>query len=185
MAAIKQDWTKDRLSFRCHAKEIRGNNTTSPRPPQALTPIYGEPVNLVEGLTEEEVTTYQEANPDFVPLFKIEVLELPSSPPQPTLQVKPPKGTESLSRDAVAELKMAITAIRAELAKSRRIQATELEELNLRTPKAPHKILIASQLPLPFWQELVTLLKSFRNVLAWAHIGLRGLDVWLYRTKSI
>ena len=41
-----------------------------------LAPICGEPVNLVEGLTEEEVTVYKEENLDFVPLFEMDVLEL-------------------------------------------------------------------------------------------------------------
>ena len=81
-----------------------------------LTPICGKPVNLVEGLTEEEVIAYQEANPYFVPLFESDVLGLLSSLPQPTPQLEPPEGTKSLSCNVADELEMATTTIRAELA---------------------------------------------------------------------
>ena len=65
-------------------------------------------MNFVEGLIKEEVTAYQEAN--------LDVLELLSSPPQPTPQLEPPEGTKSLSCNVADELEMATTTIRAELA---------------------------------------------------------------------
>ena len=64
------------MSFSRNERKIRINTITSPLPPHALSLVYGEPVTLVEGLIEEEVTTYWEANLDFVPLFKINVLEV-------------------------------------------------------------------------------------------------------------
>ena len=136
-ATIKQDWTKDRLPFRRGSRKIRIPTTTSQRPPQALTPICGEAVNFVEGLTEEEVTAYQDANPDFFPLFEIYVLELLYSPPPLTDALTPPEDAVVVSHEAAAELALAFMAMRAERAESDRVQATALEELNLGTSNGP------------------------------------------------
>ena len=78
-------------------------------------------MNFVEGLIKEEVTAYQDANPDFVPLFEIEVLELISSPPPPTPLLALSEGAGPLSHEVAAKLEMATTVIRAELTKSERV----------------------------------------------------------------
>ena len=72
----------------------------------------------------------------------------------------------------VVELELATIAIGAELAESARVQAIELEELNLATNEAPRPILITSLLPQPFRQGLVSLLQSFRDVFTWTQTDL-------------
>ena len=70
-----------------------------PRPPQALGLVYGELVNLVEKLTKEEVTVYEGVNPNFVPLFEIDVLELLLAPVEPASQPEQPDYMELLAHD--------------------------------------------------------------------------------------
>ena len=41
-----------------------------------LMPLYAESVNMLEGLTDEEVDQYLEKNPKIVPLFEIDVAEV-------------------------------------------------------------------------------------------------------------
>ena len=82
-----------------------------PRPPQALTPGYKELVNLMEGLTNDEVTTYQEANPDFIALFEIDVGELLLAPAETPTQPVLPDDTKLPSWEAVAKLELATNAI--------------------------------------------------------------------------
>ena len=57
-----------------------------PSPPSGINTVYRKPLNLVEGLIEEEVTTYEETNPHSVPLFEMDMLELLSAPAHPALQ---------------------------------------------------------------------------------------------------
>ena len=119
---IKQDWSNNRLTIRRNGHKICVNTIATLTPPQAITLVCGETVNMLDGMTEEDVDVYQEENPDFVPLFEIDILDILEQ-------------CVELSKSLVAltELDQASTNLERDLTLSQKVQATKLEELNLGT----------------------------------------------------
>jgi hypothetical protein len=96
-------------------------HTTNGRTPnKASAPVYVESVNMLEGLTEEEADTFLQENPTLVPLYEIDVVK----------EAEPYQLSEEA---AIVELGRTREALERELAVSRRVRPTELEELNLGT----------------------------------------------------
>ena len=135
------------MTFCQVGRKIRVHTTASQHPLQALTPICDDTVNFVEGLTEEEVAAYQDASPDFLPLFDIYVLELFSSSILPTSSLAPLAHGEAVSPEGTTELIVATSSMRSKRTEFDRIQAMKLEDFNLGTSDERRTVRIASQLP--------------------------------------
>ena len=110
---------------------------------------------MLDSMTEEEVDVYKEENPDFVPLFEIDVLDildqrakLSESTAVSTLDAE---SLPSPSLKALVELNQASTNLKRDLTLTQRAQATEL---NLGTQGALHVVLIAKHLPNSFRTQL-------------------------------
>ena len=75
-----------------------------------LTLLYAKSVNMLEGLTDEEVDRYLKENPKIVPLFEIDVAKAVS----PYI-VQTEDAGEELARDAIRELRQAQEALEQEM----------------------------------------------------------------------
>ena len=99
---------------------------------------------MVEGLDDEELERYLEENPRIVPLFEIDVRSTTDSYVVPNAST----GQEDeLGENALAELQRAQEAFDCEMEVSRRVVATELEEVNMGTLAEPRTLSIAKNLP--------------------------------------
>ena len=73
------------------------------------------------------------------------------------------------SKDTIAELWRAHEAFEREMEISRRVTATELEEINVGTIEDPRTISITKNLLPTTRSKMITLLLEYKDVLAWPH----------------
>ena len=64
---------------------------------------------------------------------------------------------------------------------SRRVAATELEEINVGTTEDPRTISIAKNLPPTTRSTMIMLLLEYTDVFAWSHEDMNGLDSKFYQ----
>ena len=64
---------------------------------------------------------------------------------------------------------------------SRRVAATELEEVNMGTTAEPRTISIARNLPPSTRTTMIALLGEYRDVFAWSYEDMKGLDPKFYQ----
>ena len=122
--------------------------------PNEISPLYAEEIHMLEGLEDEELERYLDKNPRIVPLFEIDVDETAESYASP---IKITGHGDEPSEDAIAELRRAQEAFEHEMEMSRRVAATELEEINMGTTEDPRNISIASNLPPTTRTEMIVL----------------------------
>ena len=116
-------------------------NTTIPKD---ISPLNAEEIHMLEGLEDEELKRYLDENPRIVPLLEIDVRETADSYIFPTGST----GQEDEPRkDALAELNWAQEAFDRKMEISRRVAATELEEVNMGTLAEQRTLSIAKTLP--------------------------------------
>ena len=108
--------------------------------PKEISPLYAEEIHMLEGLEDEELERYLDENPRIVPLFEIDVGETTDSYASP---IKFTGHDDEPGEDAIAELQRAQEAFEREMEISRRVAATELEEVNMGTTEDPRTISIA------------------------------------------
>ena len=64
---------------------------------------------------------------------------------------------------------------------SRRVAATELEEVNMGTTAEPRTISVTRNLPPSTRPEMITLLGEYRDVFAWSFDEMKALDPKFYQ----
>ena len=64
---------------------------------------------------------------------------------------------------------------------SRCITASALEEINIGTLEAPQHLLIVEDLPPPEKVTVIDLLHKYKDVFAWSHKHMKGLDPKFYQ----
>ena len=67
------------------------------------------------------------------------------------------------------------------MAVSRRVKASQLEEVDLRTTEESKPVNVVKEMPLEEKMAMIELLKEFRDVFAWSYGDMRGLDPQLYQ----
>jgi hypothetical protein len=72
---MKDDWQKNVLIFRRKEHKVRIHTVMGRTPTKALAPLHTKSVNMIEGLTEVEVTAYFSENPAIVPLYEIDIIK--------------------------------------------------------------------------------------------------------------
>jgi hypothetical protein len=100
---LKHDWPKNVLTFWRGGCKIRIHTTKGRIPDKATAPVYAEGVNMLEGLTEEEVDTFLQENPTMLPLYEIDVVK-EAEPYQISYEaaiVKLGRAMETLERELV------------------------------------------------------------------------------------
>ena len=81
------------------------------------------------------------------------------------------------------ELSRALAAFEKEMEISRRVTASTLEEVNVGTTSDPRLLSIVKGL-LPSQKEaMIALLKEYKDVSAWSHEDMKGLDPKFYQHK--
>ena len=143
-----------------------------------VSPLYAEEIHMLEGLDDEELEQYLEENPRIVPLFEIDVRGTAESYTIPNTS---PGHEEELGENALAELQRAQEAFDREMEVSRRVVATELEEVNMGTPEEPRTLSIARNLSPSTKTSLIRLLSEYRDVFAWSYDDMKGLDPKFYQ----
>ena len=66
---------------------------------------------------------------------------------------------------------------------SRRVTAAVLEEINIGTASDPRLLSIAKELSPTQKEKMVALLTEYRDVFAWSHEDMKGLDPRFYQHK--
>ena len=68
-----------------------------------------------------------------------------------------------------------------EMAVSKRVKASQLEEVNLGTGEDARPVHVAKEMSPEGKTTMITLLKEFRDIFAWSNEDMRGLDPQLYQ----
>ena len=143
-ANIKQNWQHNHLSFRkVHAKVGVPMEEITPAPKE-ISPLYAEENHMLEGLEDKELERYLDENPRIVPLFEIDVGETAESYASP---IRTTGHDDEPGEDAIAELCRTKEAFEREMEISRRVAATELEEINVGRKDDLRNISIDQNLP--------------------------------------
>ena len=177
-ASVKQNWHHNNLSFRRGRSKVRVPMEESRTVAKDVSPLYAEEIHMLEGLDDEELEQYLEENPRIVPLFEIDVRGTAESYTIPNTS---PGHEEELGENALAELQRAQEAFDREMEVSRRVVATELEEVNMGTPEEPRTLSIARNLSPSTKTSLIRLLSEYRDVFAWSYDDMKGLDPKFYQ----
>ena len=112
--------------------------------PKEIFPLYAEEIHMLEGLEDEELERYLDENPRIVTLFETHIDETTESYASP---VKTTGHDDEPDEDAIAELRRAQEAFEREMEISRRVAATELEEINVGRKDDLRNISIDQNLP--------------------------------------
>ena len=145
-----------------------------------MTPLYTEEVHMLEGLDNKELETYLEENPEIVPFCKIDVIEMTGA--YATSGTIRARECES-DMKALMELHRVQDAFYQEMEISRRVMTSTLEEINVETSDEPCPLLIAKDLPPSEKAAMIDLLHEYKDVFAWPHNEMKGLDPKFYQHK--
>ena len=177
-ANIKQNWQHNNLSFRRGRAKVRVPMEEGALTPKEISPLYAEEIHMLEGLEDEELERYLDENPRIVPLFEIDVAGTADSYASPSANTGQ---DDEPGEEALAELQRAQEAFEREMEISRRVAATELEEVNMGTTAEPRTLSIAKNLPPSTRTELIELLGEYKDVFAWSYEDMKGLDPKFYQ----
>ena len=148
--------------------------------PKGITPLYAEDINMLEGVDDAELEAYLDDHPRIVPLFEIDIIEtVVDYPASNMLQEE----AYELDPKSLLELSRARTTFDREMEISRRVSASTLEDVNVGTTTDPRVLSIAKDLPPSQKEAMIALLKEYKDVFAWSHEDMKGLDPKFYHHK--
>ena len=135
---------------------------------------------MFDGLDDIELEAYLDDHPRIIPLFEIYIIETVADyAPTNTLHEE----AYELDPESILELSRARATFEMEMEISRRVMASTLEEVNIGTTTDPPLLSIAKNL-LPSQKEaILALLKEYKDVFAWFHENMKGLDPKFYQHK--
>ena len=81
------------------------------------------------------------------------------------------------------ELSRAREAFEKEMEISRRVTASALEDVNIGTTSEPRLLSITKELAPDQKQAMIALLREYKDVFAWSHEDMKGLDPKFYQHK--
>ena len=141
-ANIKQIWQHNNRRFPRGRAKVRVPMEESALAPKEISLLYAKQIHMLEGLEDEELELYLDENPRIVPLFEIDVGGTTDSYASPIESI----GYDDEPRkETIAELQRAQEAFECKMEISRRVAATELEEVNMGTTEDPRTISIAKK----------------------------------------
>ena len=85
--------------------------------------------------------------------------------------------------ESIIELSRAREAFEKEMEISHRVTASALEEVNIGTTEVPRLLSIARDLTSGEKMAMTELLREYRDVFAWSHKDIKGLDPKFYQHK--
>ena len=194
-AKVKHDWNRDRISLKKGKKKVYiefGQNKTTRI--DRLTPLHAETYNMAEGLEEDEEEYLLRQNPNLVPLFMVHLDEI--------LQGKEPNSVKKKNKKNLAEqedielrarecgsadLENLQAWIKAQKDKEQeedtRVKQDQLEEVNLGEEGEEQQVRVSAELEEQFKEQLVQLLKEYKDVFAWSYTDMEGIDPKFYQHK--
>ena len=135
---------------------------------------------MLEGLDDTELEAYLDENPRIVPLFEIDVMEtIAEYVPTSTLQEE----EYEPNPESIIELSRAREVFEKEMEISCRVISSTLEEVNIGTTEVPQLLSIARDLTSGEKTAMTKLLQEYRDVFAWSHKDIKGLDPKFYQHK--
>ena len=180
-ANIKQSWKHNCISFRRGRTKVRVPTEELATQPKKITPLYAEDINMLEGVDDAELEAYLEEHPRIIPLFEIDVIETAADYSTHTMgleEVYEPHPT------SIMELSRAREAFEKEMEISRRVTASALEEINVGTTDVPRLLSITKDLMPREKMAMIELLREFKDVFAWSHEDMRGMDPKILSTQD-
>ena len=72
---IKQNWQKNVITFRSGKMKVRVPTQPCAGTSKELTLLYAESINMLDGLTDNEVDWYLDELPKIVPFFEVDIAE--------------------------------------------------------------------------------------------------------------
>ena len=169
---IKQNWNQNLLTFRKGKTKIRVSAENKITPSKQCLPVHAEAVNIMEGLDEVEENHYFNDNPKIIPLFEVDILQVQT--PYVDSQELP------LDEQTMKEIRLQQEATEREMKISQRVQASTLEEVNLVEEVnvlEPRTMLAVRDMLMVDKQQLIGLLKQYKDVFAWSFEDMKGLDL--------
>ena len=142
-----------------------------------MTPFYAKDIHMLEGLDDDELVNYLDEHPQIVHLFEIDVIETAGTYTTPTTTIE--QDCEP-NTEALMELPRAQDVFEQEMEISRRVTTTTLEEINVGSPDEPRPLSIAKDLPHAEKAAMIDLLYEYKDVFAWSHEDMKGLDPKFY-----
>ena len=146
--------------------------------PKAMTPMYAEEIHMLEGLEDDRIGKYLDENPRIIPLFEIDVVETVETYTTPKTATEQ---DEEPNEEVMMELHRAQHTFDQEMEISRRLTLTLLEEINVGNFEAPRALLVAKDLHPAEKAAMIALLHEYKDVFAWSHEDMKGLDPKFYQ----
>ena len=177
---IKQNWKYNCISFRQGRSKVRIPTEEITTQPKGMTPLYAEIINMLDGMDDTELEAYLEEHSRIIPLFEIYVIGIAAIYATPTSL-----HDEAYEPDpaSIMELSRAREAFEKEMEISRRVTASALEDVNIGTTSEPRLLSIAKELAPNQKQAMIALLTEYKDVFAWSHEDMKGLDPKFYQHK--
>ena len=145
-----------------------------------MKPLYAKDINMLEGVDDRELEAYMEEHPRIIPLFEIDVMEVAAD-------YATHKSTQEDAYEpdpaSLIEFHKAQEALEKEMEISRRVKTAALEEINVGTPTDLRLLSIAKELSPNQKERMVALLTEYKDVFAWSHEDMKGLDPKFYQHK--
>ena len=172
-ANIKRNWQKNILTFWKGKTTIRLSTQKKVATSQQCVSLYGEVVNIMEGLDGGEEHQYFEDSPKIIPLFDIDILKVLT----PYLGDDEKEDEVPVDDKTLKELRLQQEAMEREMQVSQQVRALALEEFNLANNDTELKIvLIAREMQSADKARLAQLLQQYKDVFAWSFEVMKGFD---------
>ena len=133
---------------------------------------------MLEGLEDIELEANLNEKPQIVALFEIDVLETVAEYASTSMLQEE---EYELDQKSILKLSRAREAFEKEMEISRRVTASE--EVNIGTMTDPRLLSIARDLTPREKMTMTELLKEYKDVFAWSHKDMKGLDPKFYQHK--
>ena len=129
---------KNVITFRRGKTKVRIPTQSRVGISKEVTPLYAESINMLEGLADEEVDRYLEGHTKIVPLFEVDITE--AVIPYVT---NSGKESDEPDQEEIRELRQAQESLEREMTISKRVKASQLEEVDLGTNGKPRPVNVA------------------------------------------
>ena len=194
-AKVKHDWNRDKISLKKGKKKVYiefGQNKTTRI--AHFTPLHAETYNMAEGLEDDEEEYLLQQNPNLVPLFLVHLDKVlqkqkmdPGNKKGKRKQAKP-EDLELRARECGQEDFENLQAwIKTQKDKEQeevtRVKQDQLEEIDLGEEGEGKRVRVSAELEKQFKEQLVQLLKEYRDVFAWTYTDMEGIDPKFYEHK--
>ena len=194
-AKVKHDSNRGRISLKKEKKKVYiGFGQSKTTRITHFTPLHAETYNMTEGLEDDEEEYLLQQNLNLVPLFLVhldKVLQIQrmnlgnkkgkrkQAEPE-DLQVRAQECGQEDFENLQAWIK---TQKDKEQEEVTRVKQDQLKEIDLGEEGEGKRERVSAELEKQFKEQLVQLLKEYRDVFAWTYTDMEGIDPKFYEHK--